>query len=221
MTPTIQTKPILRIQVIDDDPDVRDAYCYHVEDLNLRPIIEHGPLTDLQTTLQSIRTRSDAAICDFQLQKRQYAAFDGARIVSGLYKLSHPAILCTRWEKAHIDEIRQYRRNIPVLIRPDELEPSSIEWGLQVCLAELNGNFLASRKPWRTLVRVVDIDENGKYIYIIIPGWDRNQGVKVFLEHLPENVKGKIQQGEEIFHARVNIGAEEQEDIYVHGWEEE
>jgi len=56
------------------------------------------------------------------LKVKTYATFNGAELVASLYDRKLPAILCTRFEFADLDEIRPYRQRIPALLRPDELD---------------------------------------------------------------------------------------------------
>lgn len=219
MSLTVDGHQIQRVLVIDDEPLARESYGEVVEDLNLNPILVDDTYHDLQRFALNVKHRGDAAICDHHLRKQQYAAFNGADFVAYMYDMKFPALLCTRREEADIDEIRPYRRNIPVLLNPRDLTPENIQAGFNKCVNEFNEKFLPSRKPWRALVRVDGVDEENKLFYVIIPGWDAEQVIRLRLQDLPSTVKEKILSGTTRIHAKVNLGAEANEDIFFYDWE--
>lgn len=209
-------RPINRIHIIDDDPQVRKAYEYPVEDLNINTVLAEGPLPTIDVFVQQSREVADAAICDFQLQVKNYASFNGAETVALMYKSHFPAVLCTRYEQANIDEMRRHRKYIPVLLRPDELTPDSITKGLEMCIREFDEEFSSNRKSWRTLVRVEDID-NG-FFYVVVPAWDQNQVIRIYKQDVPKTIRENIVVPSR-YHVRVNVGAERHQDIYFDQWE--
>jgi len=137
-----------------------------------------------------------------------------------MYQNQFPAVLCTRYEQANIDEMRRHRRYIPVLLRPDELNPDSIVKGLEACIREFNNQYPTSRKPWRTLIRVDDIDAENGYFYVIVPAWDQNQIIRIQMKDVPEFVQERLAIKSR-FHALVNIGTDYHQDIYFDQWEPE
>jgi len=215
---------IKRVTIIDDDPDVRQSYGFSVEDLALEPILIDGPVQEPATFLAEITSSANAAICDHHLMKvKSYSSCNGAPLVSEMYKMHFPAILCTKYEDASIDEIRPLRRNIPVLLNPSDLEPESFEHGIRLCINEFKGEFVPVRRPWRALVRVEDVDD-GKGIdsfFVVVPSWDSNQVIRLFHKDVPENIRSLIVPGKRL-HAMVNLGAERYEEIYFEyeSWEE-
>jgi hypothetical protein len=214
----ISGRSINRIQIIDDDPGVRASYEYPVEELSVLPVIAEGPLPALGHFIQQAREVADAAICDFQLRVRNYAAFNGAETVTLMYQNQFPAVLCTRYEQSNIDDIRIYRRYIPVLMKPNELNPSSLVKGFEICINEFTNQYSIHRKPWRTLVRVDDFEEDNGYFYVIVPAWDPNQSIRMKKTDVPQSVI-KILRRQSRFHALVNVGAESHQDIYFDKWE--
>jgi len=218
MTLTIGGRAISSVYIVDDEPTARTAYGYSVEELNLRPIPADGPLTDIDQFSESMWNTAQAVICDFMLNARNYAVFNGAQLVAKQYQRQFPAVLCTRWEIAEFPEIRKYRRYIPVLLRPDELDPDSLVHALERCIEEFHGQFQPSRRSWRTLVRIEYVDQERGYVGVIIPGWDPQQGINLLLRDLPVEVQNRIA-NQKRFHAWVNIGGEANEDLYVEEWE--
>lgn len=213
-------RTINRIQIIDDDPNVRSSYEYPIEELKLIPVMAEGPLPVITEFVQHSRGVADAAICDFQLRVKNYANFNGAETVALMYHNHFPAVLCTRYEQANVDEMRKHRRYIPVLLKPNELNPTSIVKGLEVCLKEFSEQYSTTRKPWRTLVRVDDLDEENGFFYITVPAWDPNQIIRIKKLDVPLYIQERLAIKSR-FHAIVNIGAEYHHDIYLDQWEPE
>lgn len=213
---------ILSVSIVDDDRSVREAYQLPIEDLNLDPVVAEGPINDIDQFLNEMSKVSQAVICDQNLKVRNYSAFTGAELVSKWYDNSFPALLCTRWEQENAVQLRKYRKKIPVLIEPDELEPDSILRGFEICLNEFRGDILPSRKGWKTLVRIesIDYDSNpyNPYVNIVVPGWSVNTGVSVLKNDFPENVRSNINEDMRLY-ATVNLGAERHEDLYFDDWQ--
>lgn len=219
MSLTIASHSIQRIHVIDDDPSARESYGEVVEDLDLEPILADNNYHDFDSFVQQVVSMGDAAICDHHLRKQHYASFNGAELVARMYTLQFPALLCTRREEADIDEIRPFRRSIPILLKPRDLNPETIHVGLQLCISEFNDDFQPSRKAWRTLVRIDDVDPDGIFFYVVVPGWDAQQVIRLRLQDLPQNIKEVVVGGQLRLHAKVNLGAEANEDLYFEDWE--
>jgi hypothetical protein len=209
---------IERVSIVDDDPSVRASYEFSVEDLRLEPVQEFGPIRDLASFVRRAMERTEAAICDHHLRVSNYAVFDGAELVAEFYRLKFPAVLCTRWEKARIHEIRRFRRRIPVLLNPEDLSPENIAKGFEFCLREFRSEFSPNRRPWRTLVRVADADLAKGFFDVVVPGWDPREVIRLRVDEIPEGFRGCISLGARL-HAHVNIGAESQEELFFEGWE--
>jgi len=209
----LATRAVERVLIVDDDKGVRQSFSYPVEELGLLPIDQEEPLPSLTTFLDDAQSKSDAAICDHRLRVAgHYAPFNGAELVAGLYRVGFPALLCTRWHQAGVGDIRRFRRYIPVLLNPSDLDPETLRVGLEVCSNELAGSFQPHRRPWRTQIRVEDIDEEAGFVGVIIPAWNPTEGVRLQLADVP-GVQGK-----EFLYAQVNLGAERQEELYFE-WE--
>lgn len=220
MTLLVCGREIARVSIVDDDPEARQGYEYPIEDLDLTPVPELGPLSNLEEFVAQTAARTDAAICDHHLRKRNYAPFNGAEAVAAWYKRGFPALLCTRYETAEIEEIRRYMRWIPVMMKPDELHPGSMEAGFKQCIAEMQGEFLPNRRPWRTLVRIDDVVADGpkRWFGVILPAWGLNEVVRIWFDDLPLDLQSKIQPDIRL-HAQVNLGAETPEELYFTNWE--
>ena len=215
----IQNFKLDRIGIIDDDDEVRKAYQYSLEDMDLTPVLENGPLSTSFKELFETATW-DALICDHHLKTRQYATFNGAELVAQAYKRFRPSILSTRFQDCWL-EIRPYREFIPVLFNPDDVyDLDRLIRGFEVCTGEFSNKFLDSRKPRRTLIRVEDVEERSSGILanFIVTGWDLHKVISIGMEHLPKPVSDVIVPGKRL-HAKVNIGAERHEELYFKDWE--
>lgn len=215
MALTLAGNTITRVRIVDDKPDVRKIMAINVSDAELEPVLEDGPLPPLEEFISTSITNTDAAICDHRLNPGKYAQFNGAEAVARFYDHRWPALLCTTWSPADIDAMRQYLRRIPVLIHTDDINPDSIAKGLENCIREFNNDFLPTRRPWRTMVRVEDVDENmvPKMFFAVLPGWHSSDKIRLPLDLIPSELHNKIKPGVR-FHAQVNKGAENQDDLY-------
>lgn len=71
-------------------------------------------------------------------------------------------------------------------------------------------------RKWRTLIRIVAIDEMSGNVFVLIPGWDYEFPVPVKRDSIPfEN----LHEGQRL-HAQANIGAENMGDLDISDWEE-
>jgi hypothetical protein len=218
----IDNTVIERVEIVDDDPDARDAYRYNIIDMKLVPVLADKPkYNNLNEFISIIRTDSQAAICDYHLSTRNYASFNGGEAVAELYRRRFPAILCTRFYKSDLDNLRSLLPYIPVLLTPNDLEPETIEQGFRKCIEEFNGQFRSSRQPWRTLVRIEEYDKTREVLHVVIPAWDANQTIGLQIQDVSNEIQQRILEGHEHFHAQVNLGAETYEDLYFTAWEPE
>jgi CheY-like chemotaxis protein len=216
MSLQIANHEIRQVLVVDDNPSAREGYKYTLEDLDLEPVLEQGPLGILETYLSGVTTRCDAAICDHHLKESGYAAFNGAKLAAEMNRRQRPAVLCTAWEEAGVDEIRLFRRNIPCLLKPGELDPETLRQALELCIDEFRDHFRPSRYPSRTLVRVEDVDQENAYV--VLPGWNPQEVIRLTREAISSDVRSYLKAGARL-HAKVNIGAERQDELYFEQWE--
>jgi hypothetical protein len=221
MAITIAKRSIKKISIIDDQAPVRESYEYSVQDLGLESVSETGPLQGLPLCVEAVRRRADAAICDYNLKVKAYSSFNGAELAAEFYKVKFPAVVCTKWHTAVVDEIRQFRRFIPSLIDPAKLDPTSIKSGIESCIREFDGDFRAVRRPWRTLIRVEDVretDQGSAFVYVVVPAWNSNEVVKLPAMLIPPEVFQKLGAGSRL-HAKVNLGAVGNEELFFEEWE--
>lgn len=210
---------IEKISIIDDDIGVRREYENSIIDIGLIPIHEEGPLENLQEFIIETKKRSNAAICDHKLIRDNYSEFNGAEIVANFYEHNFPAILCTGWKNTNTAEIRRYIKNIPVYVDAKDFEADDIITGIEKCINEFKGKFSSERKPWRTVIRIDEIQEEKKVIYVNIPAWSARDVVSLTLNEIePIEIRESIDVDKH-YYAKVNIGTENKEELYFFEWE--
>jgi CheY-like chemotaxis protein len=209
MSVSILPNAIKEIAVIDDDKRVREALADSVHDAGFKPIIQENRIGSLKELITQIMATAQFAICDHHLSPGNYANFDGAEAVAKLYSLKFPAILITRWSLADMDKIRPFRRNIPVMIKKGELEKTDIIYGIEQCLNEFKNIYSKERKPWRTLLRVIEVDT--EFASVIIPSWNPELVIRIPKKQF-SNIR-KLKAGLRIF-AETNLGVISSEDLY-------
>ena len=209
---------VRKVLVVDDNPSVRETYAYAIEDLQLQPVYENGPLGSVAEALRVLRRKAEALVCDYHLRKKNYSRFDGDDLVVESYKIGFPSILCTSYNDFEVTLMRNKRRFIPALVKADDLSPEMIARAFGRCVDEHKGTFDPSRRPWRTLVRVEEVVPNEDYCYVVIPAWNAEQKIRLLFKDLPLKLRRGAKSGAR-FHAQVNIGAQKPEEIYFDAWE--
>lgn len=214
----IANRTINRVVVIDDTPELRQQYEYPLEELGIEILYEDGPLQAVKEALERWRGKVDAIVCDYHLGKRNFSPSNGDHLVALSNSTNLPALLCTTYTDSDITVMRSKRRFIPSLLKPATFIPELIVQGFERCVLESEGKFESNRKPWRTLVRVADIDAAGKYFYVVVPGWDADQKLRVYIEDTPPEFQPLVKLGHR-FHAIVNVGANAPDELYFTNWE--
>jgi hypothetical protein len=217
---TIEQHEISTVGVIDDDPGARESYGWTLQDADVEPRPEIGPLGSLATFVRTAKTRWDAALCDHHLRIHNYATFDGAQLASALNKANIPAVLCTRWEDAQLDLIRRYRDNIPVLLQLEDLNPDSFVDALEFTVNEMQGKFSEQRRLWRTQIHIADVGvgEQKEFFYVDLPGWTSDKVIRLRKADLEPEV-AQLLRVDARWHAKVNVGAEDAWELYFREWE--
>ncbi len=214
---------IRKIAIVDDDRREAEVAELEVEDAGFEPfIVEGGPFQRVEDLTDLISLNAQAAICDHRLAHSGFANFTGARLVAHLYDLYIPAVLISQY--ADMDNgisIRACRDKIPVLLSRDETDATSIARGIEYCVNELRGQVANTRKPHRTLLRIVDLGREAgeKVIDVIIPSWNPHRAVRLPAMLLPKSIsRSHLKRGERLF-AKINIGAEKASELYFKDFE--
>ncbi|MCY4213438.1 MAG: response regulator [Gammaproteobacteria bacterium] len=213
----LHNRSVTRALIVDDDPEARQSYEYIIEELELDPLPVDGPLDNLPAFIKTIQP-SDVLLCDYHLRLHNYATCDGDELVAECYKAKVPAVLCTTIADAVLR--RDCLRYIPGLIKSGNPDPSQLVDGWDRCITEMNGRFDPARRPWRTLVRVAELDNQRQLVYVIVPPWDVRQKVPIETASLPPEIREHLVPDHR-FHALVNTGADNHEDLFFESWEPE
>lgn len=202
---------IQAVAIVDDVEDSRDTFSDNLANENYRPKPMKGPFANIQALLNKVQHEASAAVCDHHLISN-YVQATGAATVAALYDRQFPAVLVTKYNRADIDLFRQYRRRMPVLLSSAEAdEIDHIRNGWSVCLNEFRGLFSETRRPWRTMLRVDDVDSG--FVFVTIPSWNSREVIRLPSTLFPHAVFEQITLGHRLF-ADVNKGAERQEDLF-------
>jgi CheY-like chemotaxis protein len=221
------TREINNVEVVDDSPSARESLRYHLEELPVEANEVAGNITDVDSFIKTFDRTHSAVICDYNLTPKNYSKLNGDEIVSGLYKLSVPAVLCTKFHKYLPEPIRRRRRFIPVIIVPEDVEGAKLVSAFETCVSEFNGQFTAVRKPWRTVIRIEGgtLSDSAQYVQVnaVIPEWDSSSFIafewKIDQNRALQKVRDGILNGDVVrIFATVNVGANETNDLYVDEW---
>jgi len=219
MSLNIENREIENVHVIDDNSEARLSYQDFLIALDLNPVLENGPFAQPTDVVHNIKNGSSGVLCDYMLNQTDYADFKGAETVKCMYQKRIPAILVTKYGKAEIEEIREYRQWIPSLLIPDHLDEESLIEGFQSCIREFNDIISDNRKPWRTQVRVDFLEKERSVLYLIVPGWNSNQIIKLRFAAVPDAILEKILKNEKRFYVKTNLGADTEDELYFTDWE--
>ena len=212
---------IKKVLVVDDDAEARDALGYPIEELDITPVPERGPITDLTRFVEGVRDRAQAVLCDYQLTRSgKYSTFNGDELIAACYRQGIPGLLCTQYTAVVIEMNRRLRRFIPSLLTTSCPAPDAIHDSLRRCQEELDGVFHPARKPWRTLVRVHDVSDDASHCHVVVPAWSYNQVIRLYFQDLPDRLRPHMTTGTRL-HAKVNIGAHAFDEVYFYDWETE
>lgn len=217
----VRNGEIKKILVIDDDAAAREGFGFPIEELAIAPVLEDGPITDLERFVESVPRKAQAVLSDYRLTTSGvYSAFNGDEVVAACYRQGIPGLLCTQYTDVVTEVSRSLLRFIPSLLKTNSPAPETIRASLRHCQDELHGSFHPSRRPWRTLVRVHDASEDENYCHVIVPAWSPNQAIRLYLQDLPDAIRPLMTAGARL-HAKVNISAHSFDEVYFDEWEED
>lgn len=212
--------PIRRVLVVDDNEQSREGYGYPLEEMGLIPVFQNKRIpVNLKSFVAAIPSRADAVFSDFRLTiQPNYARLDGDALVAACYQRGIPAILCSTFADVESHLNRMLLRYIPSLLRQNDPGPAVVEKAFTDCLREIKGQFRPGRRPWRTLVRINDVDDTATECHVIIPAHSVSEKIGIHVADLPRHIQPLIRP-EARFHAEVNVGAESSGEIYFDKWE--
>ena len=211
-------KPIPKMAVIDDDSRVRASYSEALQDYGFEPVEIEGPLDCVSRLFDGPLKDCDAVMTDLVLQGGGYAMYNGGDIAVEGSLRRIPVLLCTAYDNVNLKLPRSQRRRVPAIFPRAEFGQSLLMSGIERCIAENDGRFSADRRPWRTQIEVVDIDENCKCAWVIVMGRSADERTSIFMNELPKHIQTDLKKGR-MLHAKVNVGAQSREELYFDDWE--
>lgn len=210
-------RDIERVLIVDDNPDVRDSFAYPIEEMELEPVKLSERINSTEGFIDHLSS-ADAVICDYHLKKNGFSQFDGDTLVETCFKKKVPGVLCTTFTDIDVTISRSCLRYIPSLITSISPSRDEIMDAWSICLQEMNGMFQPSRRPWRTQLRIEEVDHNRNCVYAVVPAWDVHNKIRIDRDDIPEVINESLAE-DKILHAEVNIGAENPKDLYFVSWE--
>lgn len=219
-----------RVAVIDDVRGQAETAAGIAEEAGLVPVIiseGDGVFRTPQDLLARLHyEKGTAAICDHRLSHTQFAHFTGAEFVATLFQQKIPGLLLSTFAAIDGDTtIRLHRANIPYIVSRDNFVPDEILRGLRRCAEELDGNTPPERVSRRTLVRIVDVLNEGTtpVVDAIVHTWNPNQAIRFPLDTIEDqNIRHVLEQGldtELRLFAQVNVGCQDDNGIFFKGFE--
>ncbi|MBW4616881.1 MAG: hypothetical protein KME21_27285 [Desmonostoc vinosum HA7617-LM4] len=208
----------IKIAIIDDDKNLADATAWEVEEAGYKPcLFVDGNFRNVNELASCIKESTEGAVCDHRLSNSGFANFYGAELVATLYDWKFPSLLITQYTEMDTSlSIRKWRHKIPVLLSRDQADASNIAKGIEDCRLELEGCISSIRKPYRTIVRIANIDQES--IEAFIPGWNPHKAIRFPASLVPEHLRDALKPNVRLF-AHINIGAEKSDDLYFKKFE--
>jgi hypothetical protein len=215
--PALSLSDIQTIAIVDNmHSSERDLPYWEAEIAGFKTISVPANLESLEETAAFIQAHAQAAICAHRLASQGHTHFYGAELVAALYDLKIPALLVTQYTDIDIHTtIRRWRDKIPVILHLRALSFETVTEHLKTCLDELRGTIPETRKPYRVMMNIVDVQEvaGEKVIDVTVGRWDHYQVVRFPISLVPPDLHVHMQPEAWLF-ADVNIGAEYHDDLY-------
>ncbi len=210
------------IAIVDDDTTQSKATAWEIKDAGYKTfLLDEGHFHNVNELVSVIRENAQGAVCDHRLSNSGFANFYGAELVAVLYDLKFPSLLITQYTEMDTSfSIRKWRHKIPVLLSREEADASSIAKGIEDCTSELSGKIPSTRKSRRTIVRIINIDEESheRVIDAVVPSWNPHKTVQFPATLIPEDIRVALKANIRLF-AHVNTGAEKSDDLYFQKFE--
>ncbi len=217
------------VTIIDDDDVAARAIEDQVQDIGefQTRLITQGSFETVGSLAAEIVAGQTCIVCDHRLAYGGLAKFYGAEFVAYCNQNQIPALLLTQFSEQDVDvSIRRHRRHLPVLLPRHNLSSQSIQVGLAMCLDEIHGKVTTNRRPYRTLVEIVDLKrEDDEYVAdAFVPGWKADVAVRFPMGLMEEELRRYVravldQEARAYLFAQVNIGADSGDDLFFANFE--
>lgn len=208
-----------RVAIIDDEEGQAEATGYRLEDAGLEPIIirpERPFESHEQLDVAVAACNVHGIVCDHRLTRHNFSAFNGASYVAHKNREGLPSLLMTQYIDIDVDvSIREFRKDIPVLLSRDETNPENLCSGFEATIQELAGSIAPHRKPHPALVRVTNRthESNEDVLDVFVPQWNPHKAVRFPLKLIKGIDESLIQPGVRLL-AKINIDARDSIELY-------
>ena len=208
--------------ILDDDADLAKAVRLQLEDAGIKTVIANlDDIPTIERAIDWVGSNTQALICDVQLN-HQHSGIDynGAALMSSVIdKCNIPGVLTTGFKDDVGMLVRPYRHRVPVLVSRDETEePDVLIAGVDVCREEIAHGRAPNRETHRVPLYVEKASlADGVALDARVGGWSRKASIRFPASMLGEKyddmtvatgIVGRV------FFARVNLGAEHENDLF-------
>ncbi len=210
-------KVVAFIDCDDDGPEMTLPY-WEAEMGGFQTVDVPRPLRSIPEIVSFVQDHAQAAICSNRLNGVTSGLFPGAELAASLYDAGIPTLLVTRY--LDIDQhtsIRRWRSKLPVVLHMREFESSTIKDYLEFCAAELQGSIATSRKPYRVMLHITDVERRAEEssIDVCVGCWDHYQRVRLPFSLIPQHLHAYLMPNSWLF-AHVNVRAKWSDELYFH-----
>jgi CheY-like chemotaxis protein len=212
---------IQTVAVLDDNQDDLEMTAMAVEAAGFEVYVL-PTMSSIDEALTEIRAHAQALVSDHNLAWGDGASFTGAALVSRCYGEGIPAVLVTGYMMDSHTSIREFRRGVPELVSRSDLDGDRLREALVSAFSELSDQPPRERVPHRALVRVDRVNPDARQLDVVIPQWDPRSKVSmpatlIDPSLVPEDLNALV---ERRFIAKVNTGAEDENDLYFEQFED-
>ena len=210
--------PKSQIAIYDDQDDSRETTAEYVYDAGFTPIPIDSPIYDLEECIKHLY-KFDAALVDHRLSPGNFGEYEGAQVVSELYKKKKPALLITAWAEGDPEAIQPYKRHLPnVIKKDDENLIEGIIQGFDNCVNEINDFYTLERNPVKTIMVIAsnyNEETDLKRVNAFLPSWNPYEGITFPVEIIPIDLRKHLKQ-DVCFSVFSNTGAKSQHDLFFY-----
>lgn len=205
------------ITIVDDDPDEREGLMDELRDHNIEPKAVDGRYgQDIGRLINDVvAIGSPFVICDHRLQSKNFASFNGSRVIEALGAANHPAMLLTMYQSTNRLDLRAARADVPVVVSRRDFDVSHLGTYAEICRREIANDPVDERRPHQTLIWINEIkDDHGAVeLYVTIPSWQPDYAIILPTACIAANLIPKLRVGDYLL-GDVNIGATEEDDLF-------
>ncbi|BBI19333.1 hypothetical protein EKJ_01800 [Qipengyuania flava] len=168
-----------------------------------------------------LATNSPFVICDYRLQPKNLASFNGSRVIQALRATNKPAMLMTMFQSNNRLELREARADIPLVVGRGEFDVEMLAAYAEICTRELSGDPVDERRAHRTLIEIKDIRNSGgdSELDVVIPNWRPDQSIILPTQCVANGLIARVEPGDFLL-GDVNVGANNEDDLFFRNVDE-